>query len=61
MRITWSIEPAGPGISELTVRQEEMGPETTRQFLDGGVSFVLSGLKTLLETGVPLPQVSGAA
>jgi uncharacterized protein YndB with AHSA1/START domain/DNA-binding transcriptional ArsR family regulator len=61
MLITWTVEPAGPGISKLTVLQEEMGPETTRQFLDGGIFFILSGLKTLLETGEGLPQGSGAA
>lgn len=54
-RITWEIEPAGEGISKLTVVHEGFEAETaTFRSIGGGMPFILSGLKTLLETGHPL-------
>ena len=54
-RVTWEIEPAGDGVTKLTVVHDELeaSPKTAEN-VAGGWSFVLSGLKTLLETGAPL-------
>ena len=57
-RVTWDIESAGEGVTKLTVVHDrlEASPRTAEN-VAGGWSFVLSGLKTLLETGEPLsPQ-----
>ena len=54
-RVSWEIEPQDGGFTKLTVvhdRREE-APKTALS-VAGGWSFVLSGLKTLLETGKPL-------
>jgi DNA-binding transcriptional ArsR family regulator/uncharacterized protein YndB with AHSA1/START domain len=54
-RITWILEDAGPGVSKLTVVHEGFGGETaTYEQVAGGMPYILSGLKTLLETGQPL-------
>jgi len=54
-RITWEIEPAGDGLSKLTVIHDGFGAETaTYRSIGSGMPFILSGLKTLLETGDPL-------
>jgi uncharacterized protein YndB with AHSA1/START domain len=54
-RVTWEIEPSGEGVTKLTVVHDELeaSPKTAEN-VAGGWSFVLSGLKTLLETGSPL-------
>jgi uncharacterized protein YndB with AHSA1/START domain len=54
-RVSWEIEPAGEGIVRLTVVHDglEAAPKTAEN-VAGGWSFVLSGLKTVLETGRPL-------
>jgi uncharacterized protein YndB with AHSA1/START domain len=54
-RVTWEIEPAGEGVTKLTVIHDELeaAPKTAEN-VAGGWSYVLSGLKTLLETGEPL-------
>ena len=54
-RVTWEIEPAGDGVTKLTVVHDELeaSPKTAEN-VAGGWSYVLSGLKTLLETGRPL-------
>ena len=54
-RVTWEIEPAGEGVTKLTVVHDELeaSPKTAEN-VAGGWSYVLSGLKTLLETGEPL-------
>jgi len=54
-RVSWEIEPAGDGVTKLTVvhDQLEAAPKTAEN-VAGGWSYVLSGLKTLLETGQPL-------
>ena len=62
-RLTWEIADSGDGITALTVTHElEDAPKTAAQVAGtaereaggGGWSWVLSGLKTLLETGKPL-------
>jgi uncharacterized protein YndB with AHSA1/START domain len=54
-RVTWEIEPADGGVTKLTVVHDrlEAAPKTAES-VAGGWSLILSGLKTLLETGEPL-------
>ncbi|HZR96572.1 MAG TPA: SRPBCC family protein [Gaiellaceae bacterium] len=54
-RVTWEIEQAGEQVTKLTVVHDrlEAAPKTAES-VSGGWSYVLSGLKTLLETGEPL-------
>jgi uncharacterized protein YndB with AHSA1/START domain len=54
-RVTWEIEPAGDGVTKLTVVHDELDASPkTAESVAGGWSYVLSGLKTLVETGEPL-------
>ena len=54
-RVTWEIEAQEGGYSKLTVVHDQLeGAPKTAQSVAGGWSYVLSGLKTLLETGEPL-------
>jgi uncharacterized protein YndB with AHSA1/START domain len=57
-RVTWEIEEEVPGLAKLTVTHDvEAAPRTALQVAGqipetgGGWSFILSDLKTLLETG----------
>jgi uncharacterized protein YndB with AHSA1/START domain/biotin operon repressor len=51
-RITWEIEPVGDSC-QLTVTHDQL-PEDANPELYGGWPMILSGLKTLLETGETL-------
>jgi uncharacterized protein YndB with AHSA1/START domain len=55
-RVTWEIEPRADGVCLLTVIHDHLeGAPKTAQSVSGiGWMFVVSGLKTLLETGQPL-------
>jgi uncharacterized protein YndB with AHSA1/START domain len=55
-RVTWEIEPQQDGISLLTVVHDrlENAPKTAEGVSGTGWMYVLSNLKTLLETGEPL-------
>ena len=54
-RVTWEIEPHDGGFSKLTVVHDQLeGAPKTAESVAGGWMYVLSGLKTLLETGKPL-------
>jgi len=54
-RVTWEIEPQDGGVTKLTVTHDQLeSSPKTAESVAGGWSFVLSGLKTLLETGEPL-------
>jgi DNA-binding transcriptional ArsR family regulator/uncharacterized protein YndB with AHSA1/START domain len=56
-RITWLVEVAGPDVCKLTVVHDGFERKTaTYEQIGGGMPFILSGLKTLLETGAPLMQ-----
>ena len=60
-RITWEIEPAGDGLTKLTVVHDGFAGETnTYGQVGGGMPYILSGLKTLLETGEPLAATAAA-
>jgi uncharacterized protein YndB with AHSA1/START domain len=52
-RVTWEIEPVGEDSCRLTVVHSEL-PEGASPELYGGWPMILSGLKTLLETGETL-------
>ena len=58
-RVTWEIEPQPGGMTKLTVIHDELeqSPKTAAS-VSGGWMLVLSGLKTLLETGEPLSDRS---
>ena len=55
-RVTWEIEPQEGGFSLLTVVHDQLdgAPKTAESVSGVGWMMVLSGLKTLLETGGPL-------
>ena len=54
-RVTWEIEPQDGGITKLTLIHDHLeGAPKTAESVAGGWMLVLSGLKTLLETGQPL-------
>jgi uncharacterized protein YndB with AHSA1/START domain/DNA-binding transcriptional ArsR family regulator len=58
-RVTWEIEPRPDGVTKLTVIHDELeqSPKTAAH-VAGGWMFVLSGLKTVLETGAALAKPS---
>ena len=55
-RVTWEIEPQDGGFCKLTVVHDQLegAPRTAESVSGAGWMTVLSGLKTLLETGKPL-------
>ena len=55
-RVTWEIEPQEGGYCKLTVTHDQLegAPRTAESVFGAGWMMVLSGLKTLLETGKPL-------
>jgi uncharacterized protein YndB with AHSA1/START domain len=59
-RVTWEIEPRDGGYCLLTLTHDQLdgAPKTAVSVSGEGWMFVLSGLKTVLETGKPL---AGAA
>jgi uncharacterized protein YndB with AHSA1/START domain len=57
-RVTWEIDPQENGTCLLTVTHDELegAPKTAASVAGPGWTLVLSGLKTLLETGQPLVE-----
>jgi len=54
--VTFQIEPAGEGVVKLTVVHDGFGPDSTvAEMVSVGWPAVIASLKTLLETGEPLP------
>ena len=55
-RVTWEIDAQDGGFSKLTVVHDQLegAPQTAESVSGAGWMMVLSGLKTLLETGRPL-------
>jgi uncharacterized protein YndB with AHSA1/START domain len=55
-RVTWEIEAQDGGISLVTLTHDRLegAPKTAESVSGAGWMMVLSGLKTLLETGEPL-------
>jgi hypothetical protein len=55
VRMTWEITAVG-GASRLTVTTQDLIPgSATASSFEGGVVYIVSALKTLLETGEALP------
>ena len=52
-RVTWEIEPQEGGYCKFTALHEGLGEKSAEQ-VSGGWPYIVSGLKTLLETGKPL-------
>ena len=60
--MTWEIEPQDDGICMLTLVHDRLeGAPKTAASVAGGWMIVLSGLKTLLETGEPLAGSTSAS
>lgn len=60
-RVTFEIEPLGD-VVKLTVVHDDFGPDSTmRDMVSRGWPALLSGLKTLLETGRTLPEPADRA
>ena len=54
-RVSWEIEPQDGGFCKLTLVHDRLeGAPKTAASVSGGWMVVLSGLKTLLETGEPM-------
>jgi uncharacterized protein YndB with AHSA1/START domain/DNA-binding transcriptional ArsR family regulator len=61
VRMTWEIEPSDGGLSRLTVTSANLGRRTAAEF-SGGIVYIVSGLKTYLETGSTMaPPREGAS
>jgi uncharacterized protein YndB with AHSA1/START domain/DNA-binding transcriptional ArsR family regulator len=61
-RLTWEIEEIAPGVSKLTAIHDDFPSATaTYHSVSGGMPFILSGLKSLLETGEPLVELMAEA
>lgn len=56
-RVTWEVEPAADGLTKLTLVHDRLedSPKTAASVV--GWSWILSNLKTIVETGAPLPSV----
>ena len=61
VQMTWAIEPTNDGSSKLTVTTAGLiaGSKMAEEF-SGGIVFIVSGLKTLVETGAPMAVPVGA-
>ncbi len=56
-RVTWEIEETEPGVCRVTVIHDDLVEgSATQQQVSGGWPYILSGLKTLLETGTTLAE-----
>jgi len=61
-RLTWELEETAPGITKVTTIHDEFPSQTaTYHQVSGGMPFILSGLKSLIETGEPLAPREAAA
>ncbi len=62
VRMSWEIEPAGADVSKLTVVTSGMvqGGVVQGEF-GGGIAYIVSGLKTWVETGEPLMTAEAEA
>ena len=57
-KVTWELEAAQDDLTKLTVVHDDFDSETAtyKALAEGGYAWLLSNLKTLLETGEPLPD-----
>jgi uncharacterized protein YndB with AHSA1/START domain len=56
-RVTWEIEPQPGGMSRLTLVHDRLDRSPKTAAGVKGWSYILSNLKTLIETGEPLPSI----
>ena len=54
VRMTWEVEPAENGGSKLTVVSALVPGSKSAEEFAGGIVYIVSGLKTFIETGEPL-------
>ncbi len=54
VRMTWQVEPTTDGGSKLTVTSVLKTGSTSAEAFAAGIVFIVSGLKTFVETGQPL-------
>jgi uncharacterized protein YndB with AHSA1/START domain/DNA-binding transcriptional ArsR family regulator len=54
IRMTWAVEAADGGTSRLTVTTALVPGSTAEGEFRGGIEYIVSGLKTVVETGAPL-------
>jgi uncharacterized protein YndB with AHSA1/START domain/DNA-binding transcriptional ArsR family regulator len=57
-RVTWELESMPGGVTKVTVVHDDFTGETAtyKGLQGGGWAWILSNMKTLLETGEPMPQ-----
>lgn len=57
-KVTWELEAMPGGVTKVTVVHEDFERETATYtgLQSGGWTWILSNMKTLLETGEPMPQ-----
>ena len=57
-RVTWELESMPGGVTKVTVVHEDFQGQTATYLglQGGGWTWILSNMKTLLETGEPMPQ-----
>jgi len=56
VHMTWLIDRAGDGISRVRVEYREMDPDgKIAEAFVPGIAYIMAGLKTLVETGKPMP------
>jgi uncharacterized protein YndB with AHSA1/START domain/DNA-binding transcriptional ArsR family regulator len=60
-RLTWELADAGPGLVEVKAIHDGLVPSSATEQQIEGMAFILSSLKTLLETGEPLVPAPPAA
>ena len=54
-RVTWTVEEQDGGVTKLTVVHDQLEQSpATAQSVSGGWAFIISGLKSVIETGSPL-------
>ena len=61
-RLTWEIEEVTPGVCKVTTIHDAFPSRTaTFEQVAGGMTFILSGLKSVLETGRPMEAAAATA
>ena len=54
IRMSWEVEPTDDGGSKLTVTSALTPGSKSAEEFAGGIVYIVSGLKTFIETGEPL-------
>ena len=56
-RVTWEIEAQPGGLAKLTLVHDRLDASPKTAASVRGWSYILSNLKTVMETGLPLPPI----